>query len=257
MNLFRQINQQLALKHRYREFLLTQGEAFFRNLEKHIATHSLIGDRTFFDPAQFLWIDPLEANWKTIREELDRLLTVVDHLPNFQDISVDQISITQDNRWKTYFLYAYGIKLKQNCDRCPQTTQLIEQIPGMKTAFFSILLPGKHIPEHRGPYKGVLRYHLALKVPQDWQQCGIRVGNEVRHWQIGKSLVFDDTFPHAAWNHTKETRVILFLDVVRPMRFPFSIANQCFIQLIAWSPYVQAGKVRADEWSQRLEELVR
>ena len=36
----------------------------------------------------------------------------------------------------------------------------------MKLAFFSILAPGKHIPEHRGSLKGVIRYHLALKVPE-------------------------------------------------------------------------------------------
>ena len=54
-----------------------------------------------------------------------------------------------------------------NCQRCPLTTQLVESIPGMKTAFFSIMLPGKYIPEHRGPYKGLLRYQLALKVPQE------------------------------------------------------------------------------------------
>ena len=34
----------------------------------------------------------------------------------------------------------------------------------MMTAFFSILAPGKHIPPHRGPYKGLLRYHLGLQV---------------------------------------------------------------------------------------------
>ena len=35
----------------------------------------------------------------------------------------------------------------------------------MKTAFFSILAPGKHLPPHRGPYKGVMRYHLGLLIP--------------------------------------------------------------------------------------------
>lgn len=255
MTLIKQFDKQfLDLKTRYREWLLAKGEVFFRSLEKSIATHSLVGDATFFEPQQFDWITPLETNWRSIRAELDVMLQVVEQLPNFQDISADQSSITQDDRWKTYFFYAYGIKIPQNCDRCPQTTALIEQIPGMKTAFFSILLPQKHIPEHRGPYKGVLRYHLALKVPQAAMDCGIRVGNEIRRWQEGKSLVFDDTFPHEAWNNTEEIRVILFLDFVRPMAFPFSIANQFFIQLIAWSPYVQAGKIRADQWSQQLEK---
>src|SRR4051812_31569052 len=37
----------------------------------------------------------------------------------------------------------------------------------MTTAMFSVLLPHKHIPPHRGPWKGVLRYHLALRTPAD------------------------------------------------------------------------------------------
>ena len=35
-----------------------------------------------------------------------------EHLPNFQDISVDQATMTTDDRWKTYFLYGYGFKLR-------------------------------------------------------------------------------------------------------------------------------------------------
>ena len=33
-----------------------------------------------------------------------------DALPNFQDISTDQIEITDDDRWKTFFLYGYGFE---------------------------------------------------------------------------------------------------------------------------------------------------
>ena len=35
--------------------------------------------------------------------------------------------------------------------------KLLEKIPGCTTGFFSILSPHKHIPEHRGPWAGVLR----------------------------------------------------------------------------------------------------
>jgi len=98
---------------------------------------------------------------------------------------------------------------KKNCARCPETTRLIENIPGMKTAFFSILAPGKYIPEHRGLYKGFIRYHLGIKVPKPFNQCGIKVDGEIRHWEEGKSLIFDDTFTHEAWNLSEEFRVVL------------------------------------------------
>ncbi|MDG2618036.1 aspartyl/asparaginyl beta-hydroxylase domain-containing protein [Thermoleptolyngbya sichuanensis XZ-Cy5] len=235
----------------HKAFVVHQGEKLVRSLEDLIAKYSAVGDGAFFEVQQFPWAGLLETNWKTIRAELDNLLKDVYSIPNFQDISTDQISITQDNLWKTYFLYGYGYKAEQNCLRCPETTRLVEQIPGMKTAFFSILLSHKTIPEHRGPYKGLLRYHLGLKVPAAAEQCGIRVGSGVRHWQEGKSLIFDDTFPHSAWNHTDDMRVILFVDFIRPMRAPVSWFNQFMIQLIAWSPYVQSGRKNLLEWEAR------
>jgi ornithine lipid ester-linked acyl 2-hydroxylase len=126
----------------------------------------------------------------------------------------------------------------------------------MKTAFFSILLPGKHIPEHRGPYKGVLRYHLGLIIPEPHEKCRIRVGNDVRSWREGKSLIFDDSFPHEAWNETDSVRVVLFIDVIRPLPFPWSALNETVIRLIAESPFVQDANANQQQWDKRLEELM-
>src|SRR5437867_3927702 len=92
--------------------------------------------------------------------------------------------------------------------------QLLERVPGMTTAFFSILSPHKHIPDHRGPYKGVLRYHLALMIPEPRQACRIRVDGEYATWEEGKSLLFDDSYDHEAWNDTDGIRVVLFMDVL-------------------------------------------
>ena len=103
---------------------------------------------------------------------------------------------------------------------CPRTAALMREIPGMTTAMFSILSPRKHILDHRGPYKGVLRYHLGLIVPRDAEACRIRVGEDIRHWEEGKSMIFDDTFNHEVWNDTDETRVVLFVDVLRPLPVP-------------------------------------
>lgn len=225
-----------------------------RKLEALIVRFSLIGNTPFYDRDQFPWVKPLESNWKTIRQELEKILEYGNALPNFQDISPQQSAITQDDRWKTYFFYGYGIKADRNCERCPETTRLIENVPGMKTAFFSILLPHKHIPEHRGYYKGVIRYHLGLIVPHPQESCGIRVGNEVGYWEEGKSLIFDDTFQHEAWNDTNGIRVVLFLDVIRPMAFPFSVLNQLFIKLISWSPLVQDAHLNQKKWDEILEQ---
>ncbi|KAI9130690.1 aspartyl/asparaginyl beta-hydroxylase domain-containing protein [Acaryochloris sp. CCMEE 5410] len=229
-------------------------------MRKHIgglvSRSSLVGHKTFFDPQIFSWVPLLEQNWRTIRQELEQVLQYQEALPNFEELVEYDADLTKDTQWKMFAFYAYGIKAEKNCDRCPETTRLIEQIPGLKTAFFSILLPHQRIPPHRGPYNGVLRYHLGLMVPEATDQCGIRVGKDIRHWQEGQSLVFDDSFEHTAWNDTDSVRVVLFLDVVRPVKFPISLLNQAVIQLFSWSPYIQGAAANQKKWDKRLDAVL-
>ncbi|NJK38285.1 MAG: aspartyl/asparaginyl beta-hydroxylase domain-containing protein [Oscillatoriales cyanobacterium RM2_1_1] len=245
------------LQPKIKKFLLLKvGLGILWNFEKVIPKFSLLGDTPFFEREQLDWVPELEARWPLIRQELDEILKYRDELPNFQDITPDIAASTSlDNLWKTYFFYGYGIKVENSCNRCPETARALEKIPGLKTAFFSILLPGKHIAEHRGPYKGVLRCLLGLKIPQPQELCRIRVANETRYWEEGKCLLFDDSFPHEAWNETDETRVVLFIDFVHPLRFPVSWINRLFVQLIALSPFIQDSGRNQQKWDKRLEEV--
>lgn len=223
-------------------------------IERGIVRFSLVGDKTFFDKDDFPWVKDLEDNWKVIRAELDEVLKERAMLPSFQDISKDQISISKDDKWKTYFFFGYGFKSEFNCAQCPETTKILERLPGMKSAMFSILAPGKHIPAHRGPYKGVLRCHLGLQVPEPREQVRIRVGNDIRNWAEGECMVFDDTFEHEVWNDTDGQRVVLFIDVVRPFRQPVKALNNGIIKLIGWSPFVQSARKNQEAWEQGMRE---
>src|SRR5215468_8011994 len=104
-----------------------------------------VGERILVPLERFPWVQHIEANWEVIRDEAAALLEDQAALANFQDISKDQIEITDDDRWKTFFIYGYGFKAKLGVEMCPRTAALMEQIPGMKTAMFSILSPHKHI----------------------------------------------------------------------------------------------------------------
>jgi ornithine lipid ester-linked acyl 2-hydroxylase len=230
------------------------GERVLAPIERWIGRRSLVGDATFFPLERFPWVKHIEDNWMVIRDELAHVLEDHSALPNFQDISKDQIEITDDDRWKTYFLYGYGFKAKLPTEMCPRTAALMLEIPGMKTAMFSILSPRKHILDHRGPYKGVLRYHLGLIVPQDKEACRIRVGEDIRHWEEGKSMIFDDTFNHEVWNDTDETRVVLFVDVLRPLPSPESLINRLIVTAIGFSPFVLDAKRNQEAWEKRFRE---
>jgi ornithine lipid ester-linked acyl 2-hydroxylase len=230
------------------------GAFLVHRLERLIAWGSKVGNPNFFDRTTFAWVGDLERNWPVISRELDAVLQRQDELPAFHEISRGQARIS-DNRWKTYFFYAYGFKGEGNCARCPATTRIVESIPGMKTAFFSILGPGKHIPAHRGPYKGVIRCHLGLRVPEPRDRCRIRVGDTIASWREGEVMLFDDTYEHEVWNDTEGTRVVLFLDVVRPLRFPANLLNWLLLQLIAASPYVQDGVENYRRWERKFDAM--
>ncbi len=219
--------------------------------ERIVLRSSTVPTTPFLATASFPWIAELEANWKAIRAELDEVLTYRDQLPNFQDISVDQASITDDDGWKTFFFEGYGFRSDANCARCPRTAELLDAIPDLTTAFFSILSPHKKIPEHRGPWRGVLRYHLGLRVPEPNELCGITVGPESATWEEGKSLLFDDGFDHHAWNDSDEVRVVLFADILRPLRRPVDQLNRTLVRAIGRSPYIKDARNRHEAWERR------
>jgi ornithine lipid ester-linked acyl 2-hydroxylase len=236
------------------QWTIVAGERILAPVERFIGRRSLVGDEAFFPLERFPWVEHIEANWQTIRAELEGVLQDREALPNFQDISKDQIEITDDDRWKTFFIYGYGFQADLGVQMCPRTAALMREIPGMTTAMLSILSPRKHILDHRGPYKGVLRYHLGLIVPREKERCRIRVGEELRHWEQGQSMIFDDTFNHEVWNDTDETRVVLFVDVLRPLPFPESLINRLIIKAIAVSPFVQDAKRNQRAWERRYLE---
>lgn len=243
------------MRRRLLDLTIAVGEWLLDRLDRLVARFSLLPDTPVFERDDFLWSYGLEARWAAIRRELDGVLEHRDALPNFQDISTDQESITDDDHWKTFFLYGFGFRSDGNCARCPETARLVAKVPGMQTAFFSILSAGKHIPDHCGPYKGVVRYHLALKVPEPADRCRIRIGEHITHWEEGKSLIFDDTYEHEVWNDTDGVRVVLFMDVIRPLRFPMNVVNRIVLGAIKWSPFVQDAKRRELAWEQRFEAM--
>jgi aspartyl/asparaginyl beta-hydroxylase (cupin superfamily) len=211
-----------------------------------------IDDREFFDSSEFPWAEEFAGHWQEIREELEVLLERLDDVPNFQDVSPHQSTLTSDDRWKTYIFCIHGNHCEENGARCPRTAELLKTIPGLKSAMFSILAPGKHITKHRGPYAGVLRYHLGLIVPKQKERCRIQVGSSVRHWEEGKSLIFDDSHDHEVWNDTNETRVVLFIDFVRPVPYPLSVWNAMIVRSLGWASMARIAVSNARKWNRAL-----
>ena len=155
----------------------------------------------FYSTARFKFAQHLESNCQLIQEELRQLQKA-----NFMPWPEKSL---YKKGWDVFGLYAFGKKQDNNCNLCPETTKIVESIPGLTTAGFSSLEAGTHIVPHSGYSKEVLRGHLGLFIPEN---CAIRVGNETRQWEEGKCMIFDDTFEHEAWNNSNLTRIVLLFD---------------------------------------------
>jgi ornithine lipid ester-linked acyl 2-hydroxylase len=210
-----------------------------------------LGNPPVYDNATFPWAREIEREWQAIRAELDRVLVRQADLPSFHDISTDVSTISTDAGWKTFFLTGYGHTSANNTALCPETWRIVQKIPGLQTAMFSIFEPGKHLPAHRGPYNGVLRFHLGLKVPNHPDKIAIRVDRQICHWQEGRALIFDDAFEHEAWNHSDETRVVLFVDFNKPLRFPANLINALLLRIAIFTPFIKEGADNHSAWEKK------
>jgi ornithine lipid ester-linked acyl 2-hydroxylase len=220
-------------------------------VERLNLSHSKVGNPPIYDNTVFPWTKDIERDWRAIRAELDRVLTRKDDLPGFHELSTDVSTISQDRGWKTFLLAGYGFKSKANIKACPETWRICQKIPGLITVMFSIFEPNKHLPAHRGPYNGVLRLHLGLIVPEPREQLGIRVENAVYRWREGEAVVFDDAFEHEAWNRTPHTRVVLFVDFIKPLRFPANFLNWLLLNLAVFTPFIREGMDNQKAWEKK------
>jgi beta-hydroxylase len=233
------------------------GKRLRHRISAIIARSSTVGDTPVYDPSLFPWVAPLEARWEAIRDEAARLLAHEAGIPPLAEISPDHRRIAPPGKWKSFFLIGYGYRLEENCSRCPQTAAAVAGIPGLNSAFFSILAPGAHIPRHRGVTKAILTAHLGLVVPARREACRMQVADELLVWEAGKVLVFDDTDYHEVWNDTDEMRVILLLQFRRPTGWIGRAVGSLFLGAVRRSRFVQDARASLGDWEQAMQKLER
>lgn len=203
---------------------------------------SLFDNRVWMDKDGYPYSQVLEANAAAIKKEF---LGVQNAISNIETLFPEAIVNVRDENWKTFFLIAYGHDLIEHLEACPVTAASLAQIPNAMSAMFSVLEPHRQIPIHRGEYKGMLRCHLGVVIP-DVEKCYIVVNDEKRHWAEGECLFFDDTFPHYAANESDQRRVVLFIDILRKYPFPFNHLNQFIFKQISKSEFIHEVLIRSN-----------
>ncbi|MEE8258661.1 MAG: aspartyl/asparaginyl beta-hydroxylase domain-containing protein [Sphingomonadales bacterium] len=240
-----------------RQTIKIGGMKLIRALAGFLGAQSKVGNTPLLDTGHFSFLPAFIENWPMIRDEVKEILKYREAVPPFQKVSTDQMRIAKDDNWRTFVLFALGTKMAKNCRHAPVTTKLLEQVPDLQTAWFSILAPGYHIPAHRGVTKGIVRAHLGLLVPVDQDKCRMRVDTEICVWRPGEIFVFDDTYEHEVWNDTKEERVILLFDFDRPMRFWGRALHAVIVWLIMKTAYYQEPIKRMQDFEERFEAATR
>lgn len=238
-----------------RRWLSDFGKHVFRGTDSYFERQSLVRGGPVFESNSFPWTTTLASGWQEIREELDRVLLHYASLPSFQELSPAQGRIAADDLWRVFAFYGFGRRSDRACSICPRTAALLDEVPGVFNAFFSILAPGKHIPRHQGVTKGFVRCHLGLVVPERAADCRMDVNGTVVHWREGETVMFDDSRPHEVWNDTNETRVVLLVDVPRPMTLKGRALLALLMRVLEQTYYVKEPLANQRRWEARTRGL--
>ncbi len=163
-------------------------------------------------------LQPLVDQWQVIRDEAAQLQAggAIKAADKHNDAGFNSFFKTG---WTRFYLKWYDGPLPSAQQLCPRTVALVESIPSINAAMFTVLPPGARLVSHRDPFAGSLRYHLGLMTPNS-PQCFIDVDGETYWWKDGEAVMFDETFIHYAHNQTDTTRVIFFADIERPLTNP-------------------------------------
>jgi len=192
----------------------------------------------------------LEENFPAIQAEYKSIIRRYEDFAPFQDISPHQTYISNDDRWRLFFLKGAAMWFRKNCALMPQTTTILRKHPNIVSAYISVLGPRKKLNPHSGPYSGVLRLHLALDIPHP-HRCYLSVGGKRAYWREGKCLLFDDTYEHYAVNNTDQLRAVLFMDVIKPLPIPLAWLNIFIIYISRVFPYVLIPYLRHKRWEKK------
>lgn len=177
-------------------------------------------------------IDLLRHNWMTLRDEALALQSTGAFEAAKAPGSVGYYDVGfrtfYKRGWSKFYLKWYGSTHHSAQRLCPQTLALLDQVPEIRGAMFSILPPGAELSLHSDPMACSLRYHLALATPNS-ERCHIDIDGRTCTWYDGQDFVFDETYPHHARNDTELPRIILLCDVDRPMNLLGRLVHAAYV----------------------------
>eukprot|EP01083_Nonionella_stella_P086597 240697_1 len=216
------------------------------------------------------WSEAFRNNYKTIHGEYLNFEAKYNYCPQMDEVYPNGSITNWDKKWPTVNLRVYGLDT-EIAKYFPKTMELVNGSDmWLSHVMFSILKPNKFIPRHRGPYRGVFRYHLSLEIPpytnaanelylavwpntssvDFWDPMKVPPSEPVLvSWKNGSDFLFDDTCVHEVINYTKQRRIILFMDVERhDVSFVSKCVHRFFMGLAKYLPTIRKCKEVQDRY---------
>lgn len=179
-------------------------------------------------------LDKIKEAYPLIREEA-RALRDAGAFERKPSVDQPGYNTFEKGGWRLYPLKWYT----KECNRialqaCPKTCAIVDSIPAVRSAMFTVLPPGARLGRHHDPVASSLRYHLGLLTPNS-ERCALTLDGVDYPWHDGEELLFDQTYLHSAVNNTDIVRVILFCDVEKTQLRAFikPIADAVDYRLVA------------------------
>ena len=160
------------------------------------------------------------TNWEQLRAEALALTSEIGNVPRFHELMPEQYQLSAhgEKEWRMFVVRAYDLDISENMAKCPALAALVKANPSIKSASLSFLAPGKQVPTHTGPFRGITRFYMGLVVPvKESGEPGVTLTIDKQPYQLGNgdALLWDDTYPHSVQNDTDQWRIALLLDVYR------------------------------------------
>lgn len=163
----------------------------------------------------------LRSAFPTIRAEWDSFVERGGALPLTEDLFQGWQG-NVGSWWTSGLLVLRRGAVSPLADHFPGTIAAFSEVPGLLSLMWSVLGPGTELPEHRGDNAGGLRLLYGVVCPDG---SGHSLLGQPAPVAEGALMLFDDTYPHAAWNHSDAPRAVLLADVLRPLPAPLRWQN--------------------------------
>ena len=178
----------------------------YLDMEALFPSHRLFEEKDTFKKIQLESLNILKQKHK---------LKLVKKTYDNKEIGGGDVQKNNEDGWRLFTVKLGTTYFAENT--MPILTKILKTQPNVISCIVSILPAKKAIPIHIGYSKGVMRYQLGIKVPTDRENVFICVNGEKYNWTEGEGVLFDDTYPHKVYNNTLEDRVVLYMDVIRPI----------------------------------------